>query len=294
MTIISFLICFYISSVFAQSSPLSIEVGKPVILKWSDTHQGILKYQPRISPVFTIPFTVHENLCGSATGQTCKLKTQLTNPFFVVVWDKHPDKTKIGRPVMFNDEALDNKDDVEVSAEFKKIYPQITKNLSTASIECADYSWIPGTQSPKSPPNQLKIARWESEFMLPNEDTGVTENRTIGGAINVSLQKSKENSLLIKDIQAITADQFQVLSLVFGDNFSWVIKDASGESCQIAFKPGSLQEALMASEQMRANIAKPSDLLTYIVGTDESLNRPAGVGSALKNFWTTLPPEMLK
>jgi hypothetical protein len=294
MTIISMLSCIFISSVFAQSRPLSIETGKPVILKWSDTHQGILKYQPRISPPFTIPFTVHENLCSNSAGQSCKLKTQLTNPLFVVVWYKHPDNTKIGRPVSYGNESLENEDDIEVSAEFKKIYPQLTKNLSAASIECTDYSWIPGTRSAKVPPNQLKIARWESEFMLPNEDTGVTENRTIGGAINVSLEKSKENSLLIKDIQAITGDQFQVLSLVFGDNFSWVIKDATGESCQIAFKPGSLQEALSVSQQLRANTSEPSEMLTYIVGTDESLNRPDGVGSTLKNFWLGIPPEMLQ
>ena len=294
MNMISFLICIFMSSVFAQSSLPSIETGKPVILKWSDTHQGILKYQPRTSPTVAISFTVHENLCSTSAGQICKMKTQIANPWFVVVWHKHPDISKIGQPVIYDNKPVESNDNIMISAEVKNFYPLLTKKLTPAAIECDDYSWIPGALSSKSPPNNLKIARWESEFMLPNEDTGVTENRTVGGAINVSLQKSNDNSLVIKDIKALTSDDFLSSSLVVGDNFSWVLKEASGNSCQIAFKPGSLRDVEVALDQLRANAPQPAALLTYIVGTDESINMPDGIGSTLSDFWNNFPVEALK
>jgi hypothetical protein len=293
MTIISFFIGIFMSSVFAQSSLPSIEPGKPVLFKWSDTHQGVLKYQPRTSPTVIIPFTVHENLCSTPAGQICKMKTQIANPWFVVVWHKHPDTSRIGQPVIYDNKPVESNDNIVISAELKKFYPLLAKKLTPAAIECDDYSWIPGAPSTKAPPNTLQIARWESEFMLPNEDTGVTENRTVGGAINVALQKDNDNSLLIKDIKALTSDLFQSPSLVVGDNFSWVLKEASGHSCQIAFKPGSLTDVEVAIDQLRANAPQPATLITYIVGTDESLNMPDGIGDSL-SFWNNIQAEVLK
>lgn len=271
-----------------QTTMVQQEPGKPIIVKWSETHQGILKVYPQVSPVLSLPFRVHENLCAPTIGQTCVFKTQFSEPWIFLAWHKHPDSKKIGQIIKqkSSGEFLED-NDTFLASEFKNFFPQLAKKLKSASIECSDYSWIPGSGQ-KTAPNALMISRWEIEFMVPNQETGISENRTIGGVLNLELTKNK-STLELQKAKALTSGDFTPPTLVFGDNFSWTLKDKTGDSCQIAFKPGDFSRVQATLDELRSKRPDSKDIKSYILqSSDELLYFPDGVSSDLSGFWQFL------
>jgi hypothetical protein len=273
-----FFTTFLASYVFSQStaSTLKIESGKPITLSWPDGRVAILKNYIQISPKISLDFQIHENTCNDFKGQICKYKIQFLESWSFMAWQKHPDAKKIGEIVKSTYGRIFEQEDY-IAADSKDFYP-IAKRLNPAEIECSDYSWIPGG-GPSMSPKSVKIVRWENESMIENAETGLSENRTTGGAINVLLEKaSSSQKLQIKSIKALTAGDFASTLLMFGDNVSWSLKDKNGELCQIAIKPAPLSSIFVPIDELKSQRPKAKDVLSlYLADSNELFYKPDGI-----------------
>ncbi len=249
---------------------LIFEAGKPITLTYQDGRVAALKVYRSVIPNLTVSFEVFENLCASSQGQSCQYHFSAKEVWMPLVWTHHPNPEKIGKPVHAkgNPEQKFAVEDFIVS-DAKQFFPILGQGLSSTRFSCDNWSWLPGG-SAQTPPRQTLIKRWGSETMIPNPETGINENTTLGGATNVEFRVTPNNELELVKMRSIEKVQnFSSDLLIFGDNVSFTMKMLS-DSCQISIKPGSFDNAGLILQEASARRPQPEEIdQFYIFGDDE-------------------------
>lgn len=245
------------------------EDGKPVTIKWDDTK--IAEYQIAKGPLFTgeVPFQVSENSCSNTVPQGCFLKMHVQIHLPVIYWKKHPKPEREGKVVLAkfsNQEFLINFPYI-ITMDERILKDPIAKDFPVDEIVCDDFSWLPGKHG-TTPPNKTTVTKWNVEKMVTNPETGVSENRPVGGGDQVELEKVGPKSLGIMRAKALFGPQKTLIR--DGDILALVLPTADGEFCQISIKANSQKFANEAGAKYYEVLAafKPS-AAPYLWKSDE-------------------------
>jgi hypothetical protein len=273
--------------------------GQPITFKWNDQYEATLKVSTVDSPMFHVPAKVNESFCGPNQGMVCTFDLIVRQKYYFLAWSKNPDPSKINERLrahfpQFPNGAGDR--DLEVSQLVfgSEIYaPKLRAGLPPTTLTCGDYSWLP-TGTPQAP-NDLRVTRWDTEFMLPNPETSVNENRILEGAMNVDFKKNSQGSLTISNIGYLTLTPVTNLGLIIGDVLSWSLKKSDGETCQASLIPdiASLRQAADVFDKNRIDPKKETNL--YRDGDDEAL-KAGKILSLTTQFesWSAIKLENVK
>lgn len=281
-----FILSLSTSASFAQDTSqqflgtVTLEQGQPPSISWPGGYQAVLKSSRAVSPEIEVKFQVFENTCNDFQGQRCTYHMQISDIWSFLVWSNHPEPEKVGKQIYSSGNLAEH--DFNVTSDNKHLFPVLGQGLMDSYITCEDYQWLPKNNGRES--QELKIARWGNEYMVANQETGLSENRTISGAINVNIQIDPEShALTIRSMDALTVGDFGPPILTFGDNFSWSVADENGDLCQVAFKPEGIQAIAAALGKLESQRPDHRDTDFYYYGSDERF-KVKGNDSILDEF----------
>lgn len=257
-------LCVYAN---AAELPDFIEVpGWPWQVNFPDGRIAVVKIVRRPALVVPITFQVAENTCTEKTGDKFKFSTSLLYNFIFVQWLNHPDPKRVGQVVKIKSSNSAYSSDLSqfsvITYANKEEAPKIAASLTPHRIEGSDFSWLPKGSS--RPPEKLFLSRWDSEYMQTNPETGISENRTVTLALNIHLLKETENKMVFENKKTL-ANQF---SFLFGDIWSWVIKQDQGY-CLISLKGSFAEAQAMLTKYFTTPPSTPEN---YLYGSDEYSN----------------------
>lgn len=195
-----------------------------------------------------IPFKVSENGCRiGAIGAEFTATWHLRLDRLAWVWTKHSDPSKLGRVLEAQfpggmKQPLSNF--AFITHNTLHIYPDLGLSpLPRDLYQFADLSWLPGMESGLS---DFTIELWNSEAMIPNSQTGVSENRVVGGGSRIAMSKVAADQVEMNQVGSIySLFQGENAFSLLGDVVSWKWQ-AGGQPCWISFKPnlGPLRKAV--------------------------------------------------
>jgi len=256
------------------------EIGKPVSVTWPDGRKAVLSIDREPVLTLQVPFGLAENTCSTAGTPKCQVDSAFRFVRYAFLWVNHPQPEKVGRVLVKNYGGSENYpliDSVNVNSVQKYSGFSSGNELPKDRIACEAYDWLPGGTT--SAPLNLEVPRWDCEAMSINPETGLMENRIIGGAVNVQLQRDEKGGLEIQKIGAFIGPQ---PALFQGDIVALVMPVPGQKSfCQMSLKPdlGKVGEVITKY----FNDIK-EDFIPYVFGSDEYSQYPGpATGSVLSN-----------
>lgn len=284
----------------APAPEVTLVSGQPITFDFKDGRVAVVKKSVVEMPdQIELPFQVFDSLCSDSRGQFCKYRTSFRNVFYFLAWSKHPDATKINQPVKTKVPQGQTSSDRDILENSELLFgaesallPLLTSGMQMPSIDCNDFSWLPGGKA--EAPAKLFGKRWDAESMNKNPETGVSENRVSMTNINVEWTQETPQRLRLKSVGGFATDNPVFFALlVIGDVTTATIDDQKGGLCAVELKPGSLAGAAQIIDALRKN-RPPRDQVTdtYVAGSDESsvealkgLNRAApGLSSLISQM----------
>jgi hypothetical protein len=114
--------------------------------------------------------------------------------------------------------------------------------------------------------------------MFQNPETGINENRTLGGMVGVTLKKNPAGNLSLVDVKNYSAISLSILN---ANVWSFVAKDSTGNFCPISTKP----DITNSSAPFLQYFGSAPHLTPYLFDSDEysSTDRMAVLKSTLSN-----------
>lgn len=242
--------------------------GKQVEAIFPNGRRAIVRWHKRRNLIAPVQFQVTENLCASGiSGVDFVMHFALRMERLKWIWTAHEDATKIGQ--VLKSRAADG-----------TLFPlQTTDILSNAE------RWQKGTAVPDMPDDEIEfsasglwpekgsgpidIETWTTEGMLPNSQTGISENMIVGMASGVRLELQGTGRYAITRIDSLTnifggADPFGLLGAVVG----WTQRE-NDQLCLISTKP-ALGPALAILDRYIAE--DDSSLQDYFYKTSRTSN----------------------
>lgn len=271
-------ILVFTNPAFAELNPeptidpkVTAEDGKPIVATWKDGREAESKI--RIVPSLTgnIPLSIYENSCTGITTNKCVFTFGVTAYQVHMQWTKHPDTGKIGKTLTYQYQGSSTKTDfvaplansILVPAE-KVRRPIAAKSVPDDHLSCEDYKFLPN--DPMQAPF-TRIIRWENEIMFNNPETDGTENRSIGGALDLELVPHADRSALLIKVHGGYVSALQGSNPLFaGDILSLTLRDKNQKICQIGIKPDLSGLSNLANNYL-ANL--PTNYEPYALGRDE-------------------------
>lgn len=223
---------------------LSGEQGTKIQATWKDGREATAMMGTIAPIVLEVPLTIFENSCNEISISKCRFLAGLHYHRVHFLWTKHPEPQKIGKSVRTRIKNITQYDDFFPSRSILLPVNKITSPLAAQDVAddelvCDDYSFLP--QNPFSG-THLQILKWESEAMFNNAELGITENRSIGGALNIELLPESGHRLKLK-VNGGYTNLFSA-PLAFGDVISLTLKNSDGSLCQIGIKPDTSAAAV--------------------------------------------------
>lgn len=249
--------------------------GEPIRIKWTDGRVATLQ-RGSLEPFGAkVPIEITENLCTFQSGQVCGAHLYLKKEQMRVIWTSHPDPEKIGKLIRIVKQrevkdstgtvtSQETVQTIEMDETYGNTYSGKTDihraDIPQESIECQDFSWLPGSVGPL-PPSALTIAHWGAESMVTNPETGRDENRVVFGAFGLKFAKRDSTHLDIVEVLSWYDERETPFGqLLNGDALSLFIeKDSGGDICQITMKPNLQIAQGLASEYTRKEITEFQD-----------------------------------
>lgn len=226
----------------ASSPPARLELipGRQVAAYWSDG-RAAKATRVRYTPVL-VPhrLQVVENTCTASVGANCRLETYRVNHQYTFQWEKHPDKSKLGETAtwtkcfgfnfvitLFGGSSFNSMD--------ANIRPILGRDVPKDRLTCDDYRWMPGGTA-SFPPAALDVARWDGERMTRNDDTGISENRSVVGALDLRWTRHEAGGLALTQVGPVMSRFDSSHGLYLGDHAALWIQRPGAEACLITFK----------------------------------------------------------
>ena len=166
-----------------------------------------LEFAPKETLKLPIDFTVEENTCGRPVGHKCIYITKIYSLNLRVVWQQHPNASKIGKVVKYKykgstSEYQELKDPFSIfGASSEKLYPKLGRGYKDY-IYCKNWSWIDNKDS-------IDISAWHAQEMEESFETKVTENQFTQGLYQTTLNKFEGN----KSIRIVDTPKFYYSNL---------------------------------------------------------------------------------
>lgn len=211
------------------------EAGKPLEARFSDGRVATLFVDQE--PVLNLeaPFGIYENTCNEILTPKCQIRTSIRIERFTFKWTKHSDEKKLGVPIqrVIKDVPPQFIFDFYFFGTINKYAgAPYAQDLPDDLLVCDNYSWLPGAT--EAAPANVVIPRWTVEAMQTNPETGLMENRVVGGALNVELKRSEAGQLAVTKLGRIFGP-FPTLGQ--GDIISLIYKADDKNYCQYSLKP---------------------------------------------------------
>lgn len=257
--------------------------GQVTTAVWPDGREAQYWVSRGASFPGVIPFKVSENGCkAGANGAEVSATWHLRLDRLAWVWTKHSDATKLNQVVVAHFPGgmkLPLSNLGFITNNTLHLYPDLGLSpLPRDSYQFSDLSWLPGMETGLS---DFTIELWNSEAMIPNSQTGLSENRVVSGGSRIAMAKVAEDRVEMSQAGSIySLFQGENAFALLGDVVSWKWQ-AGGQSCWISFKPnlGPIRKAVndqLASERVEfAPYVLGQDSLTKIViefSSDVGLN----------------------
>jgi hypothetical protein len=165
---------------------LVLTAGQSIIYKLDELHEAALQLSHSEPYTIQSKVDIAEDLCADQyTTPACTYKLDFANDHLVLVWTKHPNVSKIGKVV----QAQLNYDggkgslrpvDLNVGSSFTTQFlgQKPDDRFHPDEIACDRYDWLGDGFQSTTIPEKLKINIWSAELMLPNSETGISENRS--------------------------------------------------------------------------------------------------------------------
>lgn len=264
------------SALFAEEGvQFNMKAGEPWTIGFPDGRIAQLVHDPRPALIISLPFQVTENTCTEKVGLRGKLKLSFAVNRLALTWLKHPQAANVGKSVSLKEKTTTSVftvfSFVFVSPAEAERYPLMAKKLSPQDFSGSDFSWLPGGGS--KAPDSAYLTRWDIEAMVVNEETGITENRTIGLTQGVTLKAQQNGDLRVVKVKRYLGGNFAFFQ---GDIWSMVSRLPTGEACLISLKA----DLVGAAQELGDFFTAPAPLQPYPFGFDE--------------FSTNAMPEPLK
>lgn len=243
-----FLLSWAISLSAFSAAKVFKEKGKPVEVHYDDGRKAVLVIDREPVLIAEAPFGIYESTCNTNTKPVCNYKSSVLLDRIQVQWSVHPDEKQIGKPVILklSDGTFTAAFDFAFKFAGSKYAGDPTVEVfPDDELTCDRYDWLPGGKT--EAPSKLVVPRWDCELMQNNPETGLSENRIIGGAIDLLLEKSEKGNLTVKSAKA-----FAGLPVLFqGDVIALVLNDGE-EFCHISLKPNFGKFGKVISEYLAA------------------------------------------
>ena len=252
------------------------ENNKLVVVHWPDGREATVTAYHGPTSVLHATVQVTENLCNDHAGMICTFDTAYSLNNVKLVWTKHPDASKINHVVKIkypgqqNDQTQELIESPVILSSARTVAPNLTKDMPNDRFTCPDYSWVPGG-SVQSPPAKALVSHWNNEYMFPNAETGVSENHSESGMLDVDLTKTPDGKMELSHVRHWVT-KFSGIPANIGETMSLFFKpDPSADNlCQITLKPkfAELQAALNMNMEKAAK--EPGEF--YVYQSDELLS----------------------
>ena len=244
--------------------------GEQIRWSFTDGREAGLFAQKLPPTVFAIDFTSSDTTCPRAVERApkCQLKLPLVITRFAVKWNRNADEAKLGQTlkVRFGESQTFELANSHLGTVYHHKLDPREFAMDPLRIECDDYTWLGGGELP---PEQVTFVTWANELMLPNPETDVNENTSIGSVSDARFVRDGRGLKLVTTGEW-TAIFPGLLSTVMyiGDSIHLVERSGEGQTCQSSIKPNT---AAVVSE-LNDYIAKQGDHYTpYLLGADGRL-----------------------
>jgi hypothetical protein len=179
-----------------------------------------------------------DSTCKEFKKQTCLLVTHVQSYKKRMSWVNHTDMSRLNQIVEFSRKDQDGNPEGEFreleedsfhGANMAVISPRLNQNIKDYLI-CENWSDITNELN-------LKILSWNAEMMLANSETGMNENRTIGGLYNMKLTKFNKYIYQLSMPEFVDS-RFRRQSLIhlLGESGSIHLEKKGNQQCMIGYK----------------------------------------------------------
>ena len=268
-------------------------LGQPITFSLPSGKEMTLMINRNAPVQFPLHFEYGSTTCDRkvAVAPKCKIMAGLGAHRFRIEWTKHPDPSKLGKPVKYDytrgtdpSKAL-RIEDVFLPSEFhRRHHAGDYRDMPRTEIVCNDYSWLGGT---KEAPLEKRIANWSAEFMLQNPETGTNENVTIANVSDVVLRRTPTGTLAVDEtgewLSSVGGGLLRSFALLFASVVHIVELDPTGVGCSTAIKPNFTR---FQNEAIRWIGTLPETYVPFVEGTDTLYNHNLEQnGSGLESFF---------
>lgn len=247
----------------APETPVTvIEVeGQPIHFIMTDGREAAL-FMKR-SPVFTVSVAndITENTCfPSARLARCKLSGRAINMTFRWAWTRHPDAAKVGQTMRYASGGFPIEMQALWTPSYRYLDPAFFAELGPYELGCDDFGWA-GASS--AAPERLRLSAWNTELMLPNPETGLSENMTASGAYGLNFQRAGAQSLHLESVDSwFVVSRFFTNYTLVGQAVAWTLNPSDRPVCQV-----------LATSNVNLDAAQsippdPTTEIVYIKGSD--------------------------
>lgn len=252
-----------VSQVLAATQVIK-QKNQPLEIVWEDGRKAQITVDREPVLAIDFPFGLDENTCNAITKVDCGFKSSIRIDRYRAQWTAHPDAAKIGKPVVYKNKGGGLNPFIDF--QFRSSVERLLGNASAMTMPpdemaCKSYDWLPGIPE-KTTPQTIDIPRWDVEAMFTNPETGLLENRVVGGAVDLHMAQNAAGVMVIEKVRSLTGPS---PTLFQGDIVALIHKTPEGY-CQQSLKPnfGKLIDAI---NTYFGNIK--DDFQTYQYGSDE-------------------------
>ncbi|OQW48483.1 MAG: hypothetical protein A4S09_04705 [Proteobacteria bacterium SG_bin7] len=241
------------------------EKGKPPMAIWKNGREATGMFRINDAVFVDIPATVYENSCTGFTGVKCNFRSGIRAHHIAMIWTKHEDAKRVGQILKWSFKNNNDPKDLLPGDFFfgpadHIRYPEAAKDSPKFdTMTCDDYRFLPSDPF-MAPYNRIK--RWETEIMDTNPETGMPENRSTGGALDVELFPDSTKNLLEVRVRGVFVGRNLMLQ---GDIVSWTMADKNKQICQIGLKP-DFATAIAALQKYSTTL--PNKFVPYVFSDD--------------------------
>ncbi len=230
------------ASVDAQTTPVAPVItkvkGQVATAVWPDGREAQYWYSRGTEFAAPVPFKVSENGCKpEAVGAEFVSTWNLRLDRVGWIWTKHPDPAKLNQLVMANygsGRTIPLFSFGFITNNILFLYPDLGPALQKDTYSFSDLSWFPGMENGV---RDFTVSVWQAEGMLQNAQTGLAENRVIGGGTQVRLKRTADGVVEWDGATSIySIFKGEAAFALLGNVVSWKW-EMNGQSCWISFKP---------------------------------------------------------
>jgi len=235
-------LAFYACLASAEEPTIINEPGKPIAAVFPSGNRAELRLARAHTFLVPIEFQVTENACTTGIGQKFELKIGMRLDVYSWIWREHKDAAKIDKGVTYklpDGQIADLTLALFMGNASRYLAAGASAGLPRDEISFSDgVSWIPGLEDGVF--RKFTMESWQAEGMIPNPQTGQTQNRIVSGELGIGILPDGggvRGYLEHSDRGAFFLSLNDHGFFLLGDVVTWHFRNGPSSTCQIGFKP---------------------------------------------------------